>query len=105
MMPTAINEKIKKYSFLQRSNGHSPQEFDKASITKLKSIAVCNSGKSLTLLETNINGLSDDEVHDRLEIFGLNEVVNEKAPPWYVQFFQAFVDPFIAVLFILAVIS
>jgi len=104
-MPTAIKEKIKKYSFIHRSNGHNPQEFDKASITKLKSIAAGSSSKSLTLLESHINGLSNDEVQDRLDVFGLNEVVHEKAPAWYIQFFQAFVDPFIAVLFILAVIS
>jgi Mg2+-importing ATPase len=104
-MSTAIKEKIKKYSFIQRSNGHSPKEFDTASITKLKSIAVCSSNKSLTLLETHINGLSADEVDDRLDVFGLNEVAHEKAPKWYVQFLQAFLNPFIAVLFILAVIS
>lgn len=104
-MPTAIKEKIKKYNFIHRSNGHSPQEFDKASITKLKSIAAGSSSKSLTLLESHISGLTNDEVQDRLDVFGLNEVVHEKAPAWYIQFFQAFVDPFIAVLFILAVIS
>ncbi len=104
-MPTAIKEKIKKYSFIHRSNGHNPQEFDKASITKLKSIAAGSSSKSLTLLESHISGLSADEVQNRLDVFGLNEVVHEKAPAWYIQFFQAFVDPFIAVLFILAVIS
>ncbi len=104
-MSTAIKEKIKKYSFIQRSNGHSPKEFDTASITKLKGIAVCSSNKSLTLLETHINGLSADEVHDRLDVFGLNEVAHEKAPKWYVQFLQAFLNPFIAVLFILVIIS
>ncbi|HEY5327065.1 MAG TPA: magnesium-translocating P-type ATPase [Mucilaginibacter sp.] len=104
-MPTTIKEKIKKYSFIQRGNGHSPQEFDKASITKLKNIAVCSSSKSLVLLESNINGLSEDEANDRLEIFGFNEVVHEKAPKWYIQFLQAFVNPFIAVLFILAIVS
>jgi Mg2+-importing ATPase len=104
-MSTAIKEKIKKYSFIQRSNGHSPKEFDTASITKLKNIAVCSSNKSLTLLETHIDGLSVKEVDDRLDVFGLNEVAHEKAPKWYVQFLQAFLNPFIAVLFILVIIS
>ena len=104
-MATAIKEKIKKYSFIQRNKKTNPQEFDTASITKLKSVAVCANGKSLTLLESRIAGLSAEEVRDRLEIFGLNEVVNEKAPAWYIQFLQAFIDPFIGVLFILAVVS
>ncbi|HEY8784253.1 MAG TPA: magnesium-translocating P-type ATPase [Mucilaginibacter sp.] len=104
-MSPVIKKKIRKYSFAKRNNEHSPQEFDTASITKLKSIAVCSNGKSLTLLETHINGLSDDEVEDRLHLFGLNEVVHEKAPKWYIQFLQAFLNPFIAVLFILSIIS
>jgi len=104
-MPTTLKEKIKKYNFIHRSNGHSPQEFDTASIAKLKSIAVCSSAKSLTFLETTINGLSEDEIEDRLRVFGLNEVVHEKAPKWYIQLLQAFINPFIAVLFILSIIS
>jgi len=104
-MPTAIKEKIKKYSFIQRNKRTNAQEFDTASITKLKSVAVCANGKSLAMLETRMNGLSAEEVEERLEIFGLNEIINEKAPAWYVQFLQAFVDPFIGVLFILAVVS
>ena len=104
-MPIAIKEKIKKYNFKQRNNGQNPHEFDRASIKKLKSVAVCGSAKSLTLLESKMSGLSKEEVQDRLEKFGYNEVVNEKAPAWYIQFLQAFIDPFIGVLFILAVVS
>lgn len=104
-MATAIKEKIKKYSFIQRNKKSNLQEFDTASIAKLKSVAVCANGKSLTLLETSMTGLSTEEVQDRLKVFGLNEIVNEKAPAWYIQLLQAFIDPFIGVLFILAVVS
>jgi Mg2+-importing ATPase len=104
-MSTEVNDKKKKYSFLKRSNGHNPGEFDTASIARLKSVAVCASAKALGVLETSMDGLSEDEVDDRLRLFGLNEVVHEKAPKWFIQFFQAFVNPFIAVLFILAIIS
>jgi Mg2+-importing ATPase len=104
-MAIEVKDPKKKYSFIKRNNGHSPQEFDTASIIKLKSVAVCAAAKAITLLETDINGLSEDEVSDRLRLFGLNEVVHEKAPKWYIQFFEAFVNPFIAVLFILAMIS
>ncbi len=104
-MPITIKEKIKKYNPLQRSNGNGVHEFDTASITKLKSIAVCGNSKTLTLLETQIKGLPASEIRDRLNTFGLNEVVHEKAPKWYVQFLQAFLNPFIAVLFVLVIIS
>ena len=104
-MTTAIKEKIKKYNPVQRNNGHNPGEFDTASIIKLKNIAACDSEKSLNILESSPAGLSSDVVRDRLHLFGLNEVTHEKAPKWYIQFLQAFLNPFIAVLFILAIIS
>ena len=104
-MSNVVEEKRKKYRFIQRSNGHSPQEFDKASIAKLRSIAVSGKSKCLTELDTHITGLTTAEVRERLNTFGLNEVVHEKAPKWYTQFFQAFVNPFIAVLFILVIVS
>ena len=104
-MPTAIKEKIKKYNFIQRSAGHSPQEFDTASITKLKNTSISSSAKALVFLETNIDGLTTDEVRERTAVFGLNEVIHEKAPRWYIQLLQAFINPFIAVLFILSIIS
>lgn len=104
-MSTAVKENKRKFRFIHKSIGHSTHEFDSASVTKLKDIAICVNGKCLTALETQINGLSADEVTDRLNTFGHNEVVHEKAPKWYVQFVQAFLNPFIAVLFILAIIS
>ncbi|WP_259069800.1 magnesium-translocating P-type ATPase [Mucilaginibacter sp. X4EP1] len=104
-MTTAIKEKIKKYNPVQRNNGHNPGEFDTASIIKLKNIAACDSEESLNILESSPTGLSADVVRDRLHLFGLNEVTHEKAPKWYIQFLEAFLNPFIAVLFILAIIS
>ena len=106
-MSTAVKENKKNYRrFINKfSNGHGPQELDSASIARLKEISVCAAGKSLGLLETNMDGLTEDQVDDRLREFGLNEVMHEKAPLWYIQLLQAFVNPFIAVLFILAVIS
>jgi Mg2+-importing ATPase len=104
-MSTVLKEKIKKARFIKNSNGHNTQEFDTASIAKLKKIALSDNKSCLEILNTEINGLSANEVDERLEAFGQNEVVNEKAPAWYIQLLQAFVDPFIAVLFILAVVS
>jgi len=104
-MSTAVKENRRKFSLLNRTNGHNPQEVDSASITKLKSIAVCDQLGCFEGLETEITGLSKIEARERRAKFGLNEVAHEKAPKWYVQFFQAFINPFIAVLIILAIIS
>lgn len=103
-MTTAV-EKKKKYSLLKKSNGNAPQELDSESVAKLKSVSVCSSGKALGVLDTNMDGLTEEQVEDRLHHFGLNEVVHDKTPAWYIQLLQAFVNPFIAVLFILACIS
>ena len=104
-MATAVKENKRKFNLKNLGNGHGTGEFETASITKLKNIAVNNNDSCLETMKTDINGLSAREVQDRFEIFGLNEVVTEKAPGWYVQFLQAFIDPFTGVLFILAVVS
>jgi Mg2+-importing ATPase len=57
------------------------------------------------MLQTRADGLSAAEVKEHLLTYGLNEVSHEKAPAWYVQFIQAFINPFIGVLLILSIIS
>ena len=49
-------------------------------------------------LDTHEEGLSEEKVEEKQEMFGKNEVEHEKAPAWFVQFFEAFVNPFIIVL-------
>jgi P-type Mg2+ transporter len=50
-------------------------------------------------------GLTPSEAMDRREKFGLNEVAREKPPRWFIQFLQAFRNPFIVLLIALACIS
>lgn len=57
------------------------------------------------MLESSEDGLSPSELTNRKKKFGLNEIAHEKAAAWYVQLFQAFLNPFIAVLIILAGVS
>ena len=57
------------------------------------------------MLQSNSNGLSESEVIAKRKISGVNEIAHEKAPSWYLQLFEAFLNPFIAVLIILAIIS
>lgn len=78
---------------------------DTAAELRLKTVASKGKTELLAMLETNEKGLSDAEARERAHIYGLNEVAHEKAPAWYIQLFQAFLNPFIAVLFVLAVIS
>ncbi|MEO6883976.1 MAG: magnesium-translocating P-type ATPase [Bacteroidia bacterium] len=56
-------------------------------------------------LESSEKGLTAEQVEEKKEKFGQNEVSHEKAPSWYTQLFGAFLNPFIGVLIILAIIS
>ena len=59
----------------------------------------------LAALETRDDGLSEQEAEERLALYGLNVIAEEKIPKWYVQFLTSFLDPFIGVLFLLALVS
>ncbi|MGY0374255.1 magnesium-translocating P-type ATPase [Clostridium sp. JNZ J1-5] len=57
------------------------------------------------LFSTDIKGIATYEAEERAGKYGLNQVSHEKPSPWYVQLFEAFFNPFIIVLIILAVVS
>lgn len=57
------------------------------------------------MLESHETGLTDRQVREKQERFGPNEVAHEKAPAWYIQLLQAFLNPFIGVLIVIALIS
>ena len=59
----------------------------------------------LRLLDSAEGGLDTDTADAKLEKLGANEVAHDKAPAWYIQLLQAFVDPFIGVLILIAVVS
>ncbi|CNG08489.1 Mg(2+) transport ATPase protein B [Yersinia enterocolitica] len=61
--------------------------------------------QTLSKLNANLNGLTEEDAKERLELYGLNEVAHEKAPPALIQLLAAFNNPFIFVLMILAAIS
>ena len=96
-------EKLK--AALGKNNGHQSTEFSTASALKIKQVSGQGKENYLFNLQSHELGLSLTEVKDRLHIYGLNEVAHEKAPKWYVQFFEAFLNPFIGVLVVLAIIS
>ncbi|MDI3317848.1 MAG: magnesium-translocating P-type ATPase [Bacillota bacterium] len=56
-------------------------------------------------LGTTWNGLSDAEAEARLDRYGPNEVPERQQPSWARRLWDAFVDPFIVVLLILAAVS
>ena len=56
-------------------------------------------------LHSSPDGLDEGEAEERLESFGLNEVVYEKRKPWYIYLLNSFLDPFILILLFIVLIS
>ncbi|WP_286925643.1 magnesium-translocating P-type ATPase [Flavobacterium sp. UBA4197] len=79
--------------------------FEESATTRLNAIAKADGNLIYALLETSEAGLSQQTAEEKLKKFGPNEIQHEKAPSWYKQLFMAFVNPFIAVLIALVVIS
>jgi Mg2+-importing ATPase len=97
----------------QRTNGNptlSGSKFQLSNSEDAAAVKLQNASRSdqqffLSMLDRNWDGLSDTQAKERLLKFGKNEVHHEKAPGWYKQLIQAFINPFIGILFIIAVIS
>ena len=80
-----------------------------ASVTKqpspLLGLCDCAPDDALTQLDAARTGLTPEQVEERLEKYGPNEVTHEKPPTWFVQLFYAFLTPFNGVLFAVSVVS
>jgi Mg2+-importing ATPase len=100
-MITGVKEKIK--SRIPFNNNNSIN--NEAAAVKLKDVAAVDKNLFFEILEATEFGLTEQQVEERLEKFGSNEVVHEKAPAWYIQFIQAFITPFNAVLVLIATTS
>jgi Mg2+-importing ATPase len=59
----------------------------------------------LASLDTTLSGLDEEQIEDRLNRDGSNEVSHEKPPHWTRQLLRTFKNPFIIVLLILAVVQ
>jgi Mg2+-importing ATPase len=100
-MLTTVRDSIKT-RFSLSSNGNGINE-DTAG--KLKNASRSDSNLFFSQFDSNAEGLSPEQVEEKLNIYGLNEVHHEKAPSWSKQLIQAFINPFMGVLLIIAIIS
>ncbi|MEI7668552.1 MAG: magnesium-translocating P-type ATPase [Pseudomonadota bacterium] len=64
-----------------------------------------NIDDALKSLETSQNGLNYEEVLERREKYGLNEVAHERPDAWYRLLADSFINPFIGVLAALILVS
>ena len=59
----------------------------------------------LKKFNSSLNGLSESQVGKNLSTYGNNDTRSRKEPPVIVQFCKAFINPFVFVLVIIAIIS
>ena len=71
----------------------------------VRDAAVKDSAEVLQRLKTSPNGLSDDEAAERLEVFGPNEVAQERRHTWLQRFYHAAINPLVILLTLLAIVS
>jgi Mg2+-importing ATPase len=71
----------------------------------LVDICDCVPDEALRQLNAVRSGLTPEQVEERLERYGPNEISHEKPPSWYQQLFHAFVTPFNGVLFTVSIVS
>lgn len=90
---------------ITHSSNIAKSAFDETAANKLREVSRVGSEVFLNMLDCSADGLTLAQVHKNQKIFGLNEIKHEKALAWYKQLVLAFVNPFTAVLLILATIS
>lgn len=104
MTISSVKEKIRTHNPFQLNNNVT-NNFESVAAGKLKQCSYTDKHTLFELMKTSDEGLDTEQIEERQTEFGSNEVVHEKAPAWYVQFIQAFVNPFIAVLILIAITS
>ena len=102
MLKSNIRAKI--LSIHPNGNGKG-NDTDTAAAIQLKQVAGADKNSVFAILEAEETGLTEEQVREKQQLFGANEVDHEKAPSWYVQLLQAFINPFIGVLVVIALVS
>ena len=80
-------------------------EMNSAAAERLREASQNESNAVFELLNSSKDGISTEEAKKRILKHGLNEVDYDRAPSWYVQLFQSFVNPFVLILVAIVAIS
>jgi Mg2+-importing ATPase len=88
-----------------RRNGRPATTAKQAASAALVDLAAATPEQVLERLGTSATGLSAEQVEERRERCGRNEVAHEKPPTWYQQLFHAFLTPFNGVLVVVSGVS
>jgi len=87
------------------TNGRREGLADKARLLPLVEIFECPPEDVLKRVDSSRVGLTAEQVEQRRERHGLNEVTHERPPRWYQQLLHAFITPFNGVLLAVSIVS
>lgn len=71
----------------------------------IKKAALSSTENVLKIMDSSVNGLSENKVKTNRENFGKNKITHGKKKSLFKKIYEAFVNPFTVVLFCLAVVS
>jgi Mg2+-importing ATPase len=98
-MVRQFKEKIKKNIF--KNNQHLSNE----AIERLKKASAQTKDEVLNTYFTSLSGLDENAVKNRRKQFGPNQIQREKAPSGLKLLLNAFINPFIGILLVIAIVS
>lgn len=75
------------------------------STNRLNKASMQQKDELLITLQTTPDGLDEERVEEFREQYGLNDVQKEKTPSWYRQLVVAFINPFVGILALIALVS
>jgi len=78
---------------------------NEAIIKKLRLASLGDNNYIYEMLQSDENGLTEEIVNERLEIYGPNEIQHTKAPAWYIQLLDSFANPFSYILLAIGLVS
>jgi len=98
-MVRQLKENIKKNIFKNNNN------LSNGAVERLKKASAQTKDEVLNTYFTSLSGLDDDAVKSKRKQFGTNQIQREKAPSWLKQLLTAFINPFIGILLVIAIVS
>ncbi|ACD82717.1 magnesium-translocating P-type ATPase [Candidatus Methylacidiphilum infernorum] len=81
------------------------KEKEESIFKKLKEASVIPLADLYEQLKTRPEGLTEEEVEERLEKYGYNEIKQEEVPHWFVMLLQSYFNPFALLLTFLALVA
>lgn len=72
---------------------------------KLTKVALMETSEVFAFMQTHLEGLNEEEVEEKRDEFGLNEITKKKKDNWIKRLVRSFINPFSLILLTLAIVS